>query len=83
MYDKEFLSIFESKDENRKPHDGEMEMCLCSRCASTFYEMPDHGIKRVYKFQFESEPCSICNCHQGYDFYVWPVSSVKNTKSHI
>ena len=83
MFDKEILSIFEGKDENRKPHDGEMEMCLCSRCASAFYEMNDHGIERVYAYQFEKEPCSICNYPYGYDFYVWPVSNIKTTKSHI
>ncbi len=85
MIDKNILKQIEKDfdDKNRKPHPGEIELCLCSRCASAFYAMSDHGIERVHKFQFENEPCSICNHQIGYDFYVWPVSNVKGVKSHI
>lgn len=38
-----------------------MEICLCSRCASQFYNSPKHLIKRVDPFQTVKEPCTYCN----------------------
>lgn len=83
MNDKEFIKLFEEKDKKRVYHDGEIELCLCSRCAAAFYAMPDHGIERVYKYQFDREPCTICNSQYGYDFYVWQLPNVQSAKSHI
>ncbi|MBE6780481.1 MAG: hypothetical protein E7545_05835 [Ruminococcaceae bacterium] len=81
MYNEEFLKLLNVKNQNRVPHDGEIEICLCSRCASTFYSMPDHGIDRVYKYQFFLEPCIICKERCGYDFYVWQLQNIRNEKN--
>ena len=83
MYKNEFIKSFEEKNKERIPHDGEIELCLCSNCAAAFYTMPDHGIERVYKYQFDREPCTICNSRYGYDFYVWQLPNVRNSNSHI
>ena len=48
-----------------------MELCLCSRCASQFYNSPDHYIKRADQFQIEKDLCTFCNHRNGYDFLVF------------
>jgi hypothetical protein len=65
----------------RIPHPGEMELCLCHRCASAYYNMPDHRIERVDFLQVEKDTCTICGYRMGFDFYVWPVSSVQKRKN--
>jgi len=61
----------------RKPHPGEMELCLCAVCASIYYNMPDRRIKRVDMTQTVKDVCTICGHRRDYDFYVWPVSNVR------
>ena len=65
----------------RKPHPGEMELCLCSSCASTYYNMPDRRIKRVDMLQMDKDICTLCGYRRGYDFYVWPVSNVQKKRN--
>ncbi len=65
------------KDFKRIPREGEMEMCLCSVCASTYYNMPDHGITRVNMYQIVKDKCTLCGYRMGYDFYVWPKHNVQ------
>lgn len=48
-----------------------MEICLCSRCASQFYNSPKHLIKRADPFQTVKEPCTYCNYRYGYDFLIY------------
>ena len=71
----------------RIPHAGEIELCLlclCGRCASTYYSMNDHGITRVDINQTEKDVCTLCGYRLGYDFYVWPKSNVeKETPARI
>lgn len=66
----------------RTPHYGEMELCLCSICASGYYNMPDRRIERVDMFQTDKDVCTLCNYRLGYDFYVWPIASVRIGKKH-
>ena len=54
-----------------------MELCLCSRCASDFYNMDNYRIKRVDMLQTEKDTCTFCSYRRGYDFYVWPVSNAR------
>lgn len=68
-------------ENERIPHPGEMEMCLCGRCASAYYNMEDHRIKRVDMLQVEKDVCTMCGYRTGFDFYVWPVSSVQKKKN--
>ena len=51
-----------------------MEMCLCSRCASQFYNSPNYFIKRVDPFQTKKEPCTYCNYRYGYDFLIFDLA---------
>ena len=45
-----------------------MEMSLCGKCASQFYDLPDHKIRRVDYNQEVKEPCMFCNTRHGYDY---------------
>ena len=64
--------------EKSKDNSGEkMELCLCSRCASDFYNMDGYKIKRVDMLQTSKDICTFCSYRRGYDFYVWPVSSTR------
>ena len=65
----------------RIPHVGDIELCLCGRCASTYYGMNDHGIARVDINQIEKDVCTLCGYRLGYDYYVWPKSNVEKTAS--
>ena len=58
----------------------EMELCLCTSCASTFYDMPEYRIVRKDPYQVEKEPCTYCSCRLGYDFIITRKSNVRNDK---
>ena len=58
----------------------EMELCLCTSCAGTFYDMPEYRIVRKDPYQVEKEPCTYCSCRLGYDFIITRKSSVRNDK---
>lgn len=47
-----------------------IELCLCGRCASDFYNVPGHYIKRVDKDQKVKETCTYCNSMLGYDYII-------------
>ena len=66
-----------STNNEHRPHPGEIEICLCHRCASTYYNMKDRRIQRVDFLQVEKDFCTLCGYRRGYDFYVWPVSKVQ------
>ena len=78
--DKGDLIMVDNEKNERVPHAGEMELCLCHRCASAYYNMPDHRIERVDFLQVEKDTCTMCGYRLGYDFYVWPVSNVQKNK---
>lgn len=48
----------------------EIEMCLCSRCASIFYASREYRIERCEVYQLIHEPCQICLNPYGYDFRI-------------
>lgn len=56
---------------NKKNFPSRMEICLCSRCASVFYESKEYYIERLNPEQVVFEPCDICRRLRGYDFAVW------------
>lgn len=60
-----------------------LEICLCSRCASIYYESKNHYIVRKSLYQDILEPCDICKNPRGYDFLIWDVSNMQNKKSHV
>lgn len=68
------------KKANRIVRQNEMELCLCVRCAASFYNMRERGISRVDMTQIEKELCTICGYRMGYDYYVW--SRKSNVQNH-
>ena len=59
----------------------EMELCLCSFCAHTFYDMAEYRIVRKDPYQTEKEPCTYCSIRLGYDFVITRKSSVRNDEN--
>ena len=47
-----------------------IELCLCGKCASAFFNTPGHYIKRADKTQTIKDTCTYCNVRQGYDYIV-------------
>lgn len=45
-------------------------LCLCHSCASQFYSLPDHHIKRLDYYQEIKDKCDYCNMRFGFDFVV-------------
>ena len=70
-YTEEIVHVCRTVRIHRKVVGEPMELCLCSRCASQFYNSPNHFIKRVDPFQAEKEPCTYCNYRYGYDFLIF------------
>jgi len=60
-----------------------LEMTLCPRCAGVYYNDRTYWIERTDKNQMELEPCTLCSHPHGYDFRIWKLSSVRQTKSHL
>lgn len=58
-------------------HPDEYEICLCSRCASQYYNMPDKAIRRVDDFQEIMDTCDFCQHRKGYNYKVWPIIHMK------
>lgn len=52
-------------------YDDPMEMCLCGRCASAFYNLPDHKIMRVDPEQYYKDTCDYCGVRTGYDYLIY------------
>ena len=64
---------------NRSPY---IELCLCRRCASVYYDDPTYWIERAEIFQDELHMCDICHQRYGLDYSFWRKSSVRFKKSH-
>lgn len=47
------------------------EMCLCGVCASAFYNLPDHIIRRVDKKQKYKDRCNLCGVRTGFDYLIY------------
>lgn len=61
----------------------DLEICLCSRCASVYYDSKNYHIERKSMYQDVLDPCDICKNPHGYDFLIWNLASVQNTNSHV
>ncbi len=46
-----------------------IELTLCCRCASIYYNMSDRYIRRKDIAQTVKEPCDIC-CRAGYEYII-------------
>lgn len=59
-----------------------MELCLCRRCASVYFNDSAYRIKRAEIFQAEHGPCDICQQYCGVDYKIWKKPNVRFQKSH-
>ena len=55
----------------------EMELCLCSRCASAFYDIPSYKIMRKDPYQGNKDLCTYCNSRLGFDFLICKRTNVQ------
>lgn len=67
------------KSKNQKPY---LEISLCPRCASIYYNDKKYYIKRVDRTQTIYEECITCQNPRGYDFNIWLKSTLQNKESH-
>lgn len=64
---------------NRIP---DLELSLCSKCASVYYNDNRHFIERADLTQTIHEECMMCRNPHGYDFNIWLKSTLQSEKSH-
>ena len=51
----------------RKKKSG-VQICLCRKCASFFYNSKKHRIYRFDTLQVITDECLFCRCNKGYDY---------------
>lgn len=61
----------------KKHEENPVLMCLCFRCASTFYNIPGYHVKRHDYYQVEKDVCTFCNSRTGYDYEITRKSNVR------
>lgn len=54
----------------KKRKDTPLLLCLCSTCASQFYNNPEYFVHRLDQEQKEKELCMYCNIRRGYDYCI-------------
>lgn len=60
----------------------EMELCLCQRCASAFYDIPSYKIMRKDPYQINKDLCTYCNSRLGFDFLICKRTNVQMSAKH-
>lgn len=73
-YTEEIISYRRTVRIHKKIVGEPMELCLCSRCASQFYNSRHYFIKRADYDQTAKEPCTYCNIRTGYDFLIFDLA---------
>ena len=53
------------------------DLCLCSQCASHFYNSPTHRIFRADPLQVTKDLCDHCRARRGYEFIVSVIRPVR------
>ena len=53
------------------------DLCLCSQCASHFYNSPTHRTFRTDPLQVTKDLCDHCRARRGYDFIISIVHPVR------
>ena len=59
-----------------------MELCLCSKCANAFYNIPSYRVLRKDPYQTERELCTYCSSNYGYDYLILERSNVQKPIKH-
>lgn len=54
----------------RKPIRTGYILCLCPKCRSEFFNIPENILRRVDPLQSEKEPCDKCQVGYGYDYLI-------------
>jgi len=73
-YTEEIIKVRRTVRIRKKVVGEPMEICLCSRCASQFYNSRQHFIKRADYYQINKEPCTYCNSRNGFDFLIFDLA---------
>ena len=61
----------------------EIEICLCPKCASAFYDIPSYKIVRKDPYQVNKDLCTYCNSRFGYDFLISKRANVQKPRKHV
>ena len=67
------------ENNHRPPY---LELCLCHRCASIYFNDPAYWIEKAEPYQDVTEPCDLCKRNHGIDYNIWKSSTVRTLKSH-
>lgn len=62
---------------NRLAKESYLEITLCSKCASVYYNNPSCWIERSDPYQTIHEECTFCKNPHGYDFQIWNNANVQ------
>lgn len=52
----------------KRSMNSKMELCLCPRCASQFYNVSSQRIRRADPIQVYLDVCDCCRSRRGFDF---------------
>ena len=61
----------------------EIEICLCPKCASAFYDIPSYKIMKKDPYQVNKDLCTYCNSRFGYDFLISKRANVQKPRKHV
>ena len=59
------------------------DLCLCSQCASHFYNSPTHRIFRTDPLQVTKDLCDHCRARRGYDFIISIVHPTRKRNTEL
>ena len=59
-----------------------LELCLCYRCASIYFNDPNYWIEKSVPYQETTESCDFCKRSNGIDFKIWKTENVRLPDSH-
>lgn len=59
-----------------------IELTLCSKCASVYFNDKDYFVRRADTAQTVYEECMMCRNPHGYDFFISCKSTMRIEKSH-
>lgn len=60
-----------------------MELCLCPRCASQFYDASSQKIRRADPIQVYLDVCDCCRSRRGFDFILAVPVQVRRSECRV
>ena len=60
-----------------------MELCLCPRCASQFYNASSQRIRRADPIQVYLDMCDCCRSRRGFDFILAVPVRVRRSECRV